>query len=119
MGVFGDSRTALLVHSRPSAALTANAVSPDLATSGLRYVSVEINVTALAGTAPSLTVVLERRVGDLYFPIWTSPTITAVGKTSASVGPGMPVPELVGAIARLRYVVAGTSVTFSVGMQGI
>ncbi len=122
MGVFGDTRGAVALFTRASAAQTgASAVNgADLPVGGLRALAIDVNVTALAGTTPSLVVSLQRKGTDgIYYPVWTGAAITAVGKQSVSLGAGQTALVL-GDKVRLVTTVAGTtpSVTYSMSVQG-
>ncbi len=83
--------------------------------------SVDFNVTVITGTSPTLTFFVDRKGSDnIYYQIWASTQITTVtGTTSISIGPGCTKPESLGATARVRWVIAGTSpsYTFSYSAQ--
>ncbi len=119
MGVFGDSRGAVALFTRASAIQNVGAViGADLPVGGLRALAVDIDVTALAGVGPSLSVRLERKGTDgVYYPVWTGAAVTAVGKQSVSLGAGL-TPLVLGDRVRLVTTVVGTSVTFSMSVQG-
>ena len=89
----------------------APAVSVPLAVSTL---AVDVNVTAASGTSPTLQLVLERQGADgIWYAVWSPTSITAVGTASTSVGPGCATAaSLTGAI-RLRWVVGGTTPSFT------
>lgn len=87
-----------------------------------RELAVDVSVTAVTGTAPSMTLYIERQADDgAWFPIWTSTVITAPGQVSASIGPGLAVAAALGKTVRLRWTIAGAgaSFTFSGGLQAV
>lgn len=103
-----------------SAPRATDGVSVAFDTSGLTQVAVDVNVTALNGVGVELRVILERRGSDgVWYPIWTSPAITANGSTSISVGPGMEVARALGALCRLRWTIAGTSASVTFSASGV
>jgi len=72
-----------------SASITATGVvGAPFVTDGYSALIVDVNVTAVAGTTPSMNIVVERRdaFGN-YVALWTSPAITGVGLTSIIIGP--------------------------------
>lgn len=94
--------------------IAASGNSGDLAVDGFDQLALDINISAIAGTTPSVTFVLNRKGADgVYYPIWTSAAQTAVGKLSTSIGIGGTVNHSLGSLARLDWTVAGTGVSLS------
>lgn len=64
---------------------------PDQTNALARGIKLFVNVTAVAGTSPTLTVTLQGRdqVSGAYYPILVSPAISATGMTVLSVYPGL------------------------------
>lgn len=101
--------------------IAASGNSGDLAVDGFDQLALDVNVSALTGTSPSVTFVLNRKGADgVYYPIWTSAAQTAVGKLSTSAGISAPINHCVGSVMRLDWMVAGTSVslTFTASLIG-
>lgn len=105
-----------------SAAQTASGVSAALAVRQTPTLAVDVNVTAVSGTSPTLTVFLERLGADgVWYPIWSPTVINAAGQTSTSVGPGCATAAVLTNQVRLRWVIGGSaspSVTFSASIIG-
>ncbi len=104
-----------------SAAQTANGVSANLSVIGYRELLVAANVTAVAGTTPTLTFALDSLGADgVWYTLWTSVAVTAVGQTVAHLGVGAATNVAFGATVRLRWTIGGTtpSFTFSVSIIG-
>ncbi len=94
--------------------IAASGNSGDLAVDGFDQLALDVNISALTGTSPSVTFVLNRKgVDGVYYPIWTSTAQTAVGKLSTSVGISAPVNHSLGSTLRLDWSVAGTGVSLS------
>lgn len=111
-----------------SAARTANGQSADFTAdndSPLGIAQFVVDVTAVAGTTPALTVIIEGLdpVSGKYFPLLTSAALNATGTTVLRVGPGLPVTanlsanDIMPKQYRVRYTITGTtpSFTFSIG----
>ncbi len=115
----GSSGGAIL--NQASAAQTANGVSGNLSVIGYRELLVAANVTAVAGTTPTLTLALDSLGADgVWYTLWTSTAVTAVGQTVAHLGVGAATNVAFGATVRLRWTIGGAtpSFTFSVSMIG-
>lgn len=92
-------------------------------------VLIGINVTAITGTVPTLTVILEGmdEATGVYYPILTSAAIAATGLTVLTVLPGITAAANVSAAApmpitwRVRTTIAGTTpaVTATVSATGL
>jgi hypothetical protein len=104
------------VLNQASAPQTTSGNSADLAVGQFSELTIDCNITAISGTNPTLQIFLERKGADgVYYPIWQSVTITsAPAQVSTSVGAGMSIAQGFGSIARLRWVIGGTSPSFTV-----
>ncbi len=107
-----------LLQQSPSITAT-GVIGAPFATDGYSALVVDVNVTAVAGTTPSMTLVLERRdaFGN-YVAMWTSAAITTTGLTSVIVGPFPAATGIVTALltdqARLRVsAISGAGATFT------
>ena len=71
----------------------------------------DFNVAAISGTAnPSIQFLVEMLGSDnVYYPIYSSPVITAAGATTVSIGKGLTTNSDIGLQGRVRWVVAGTN----------
>jgi len=109
------------VLAQASAAQTTNGVSANLPVAGYRELLVAANVTAVAGTTPTLTLALDSLGADgVWYTLWTSAAVTAVGQTVAHLGVGAATNVAFGATVRLRWTMGGTtpSFTFSASIIG-
>lgn len=109
------------VLTQASAAQTASGVSANLPVAGYRELLVAANVTAVAGTTPTLAFALDNLGADgVWYTLWTSAAVTAVGQTVAHLGVGAATNVAFGATVRLRWTISGTtpSFTFSASIIG-
>jgi len=107
------------VLNQASAAQTASGMSAALTVAGYRELLVAANVTAVAGTTPTLTFALDSLGADgVWYTLWTSAAVTAVGQMVAHLGVGAATNVAFGATVRLRWTIGGTtpSFTFSVSI---
>lgn len=115
-------RQASTVYKRASAAATADGNSGSLFVGVFDELSVDVNVSAVAGTnTPSMTLYVDRLGADgVWYPIYTSSAVTAAAVVSTSLGRGAATNATFGATARLRWVITGTtpSFTFSASIVG-
>lgn len=74
-------------------AAASGSASPDQLNSRNRGVTVGINVTAMTGTSPALTVTVQGKdpVSGTYYTLLASPSITATGYSTLVVYPGVAV----------------------------
>lgn len=81
----------------------ANASGADLANTAYGAANIVVDVTAISGTTPSLTITVEGKdpVSGKYFTVLQSAALTAVGTTVLSVGIGLPATANVSANAIL------------------
>jgi hypothetical protein len=97
-----------------SQAVTASFAENLPAAPDIERLAVDINVTAVSGTTPSMTLYVERQGADgNWYPIWTSSAITATGQTTTSVGPGCATTAVVTSILRFRAAITGTTPSFT------
>ncbi len=111
--VFQEASASLL--NQVSAAQTTNGNSADLAVTAYGEVSVDINITVISGTVtPTAVFYVDRKgVDGIYYPLWQSPPQTAVAMVSTSIGPGCAIAQSIGTVIRLRWVITGTSPSFT------
>lgn len=108
-----------------SAARIASGASELLRNDEASAAAVVVDITAISGTTPTLTVIVEAldAASGKYVTLIQSTALAAVGTTLLRVGPGLTaaanltVNGIVPRLFRVRYTIAGTapSVTFSVG----
>lgn len=113
--------SAVTLLNLPSATRTTSGVSGSMDVGRLTRVAIDVNVSAASGVGQTLTFHLDRQgVDGLWYPIWTSPQVSAVGTVSTSVGQGMTVAQSLAATTRLRWTIGGTtpSFTFSASVVG-
>jgi len=110
------------VLTQASAAQTANGNSATLTVGPFKELQVAVNITAVAGTTPTLTLAVDTLGADgvWYTGIYTSASLTAAGQVIASLGIGASTNVSFGATVRLRWVIGGTtpSFTFSASIIG-
>lgn len=110
-----STRLAQTVYSVANDALTANGTSGALAVGAFTELALDIDVTVVSGTSPTLQFTLNR-IGPNgnAFPLWTSAQLTAAGSVSASIGAGLTTNVSFGAAVELGWTVGGTSPSFTV-----
>ena len=109
------------VLNQASAAKTATGNSADLAVGPYTELTVDINITAVSGTTPTIQVFIDRKgVDGIYYAIWQSVSQTAVSVMSTSIGAGCAITQSLGTTVQLRWVITGTtpSFTFSASLIG-
>lgn len=109
------------VFARASAAATTSNNSGDLAVDSFSELALDINITAVSGTTPTIQFFVDRKGNDgIYYVIYTGSSINTVQAVSTSLGAGMAQSVSFGTTARLRWVIGGTtpSFTFSASIIG-
>lgn len=109
------------VYARASAAATISGNSGDLTVDSFSELALDINITAVSGTTPTIQYIMERKGNDNnYYQIYASSTINSTQSVSTSLGAGMAQSVSFGTTARLRWIISGTSpsFTFSVSIIG-
>ncbi len=109
-----SSRQVATVYTAASAAYTASGNSGDITVGWYDELAVDANITVVTGTSPTLTLAVDRKGADgSYYQIYASTQITGVTQVSTSIGPGCLITHSLGATARLRWVIGGTSPSFT------
>jgi hypothetical protein len=115
-------RLTTAVYTLASGAQTANGNSGDLTVGPYTEIAIDLNITANSGTSQTLQFFWERKGADgVYYVIWQTNVITTTNQAlSTSIGAGMAYNQSLGATGRLRWVITGTtpSYTFSANVQG-
>lgn len=109
------------VYARASAVATSSNNSGDLPVDSFSELALDINITAVSGTTPTIQFIMERKGNDNnYYQIYASASINSNQAISTSLGAGMAQSVSFGTTARLRWVIGGTtpSFTFSVSLIG-
>lgn len=110
-----------IVFVQPPTAVTTSGSTNPLQINAFGALAVDVAVTALSGTSPSIAFFLERQGADgNWYAIWAPTALTAVGTASTSVGPSCSTAEVLTNTLRLRWVLSGTnpSFTFSISIWG-
>jgi hypothetical protein len=110
-----------IVDSAASSARTVSGQGTSFSTTSITEVGVDINITAVSGTSPTITFVLGHYGADgIFYPSWTSSSITSAQKVSAAVGSGMANANSLGENMFLQWTIGGTtpSFTFSYSIIG-
>lgn len=120
-----EARAAIAVFNKqPGLVLVATSAtgSGDLLVGQFTELGIDINITAVSGTSPTLIFTFERKGADgVYYPVWTSASLNATGQTSASLGAGMSGTNgtalSFGAVGRLRWTITGTSPSYTLSIS--
>ena len=102
-----------------SFAATGTQTSADLPVGSLSELAIDINVSTLTGTAPTLQVTVNRKgVDGQYYQIYQGASIAATGKQSVSIGAGFSgsntAPVAFGSLLQIVVVGGGTAITSAV-----
>ncbi len=114
-------KSSTVVLNQPSTAQTASGNSANLSVQQLSELAVDVNVTAVAGTSPTLNLYIDRLGADgVWYNIWSGTQITAISVQSTSIGAGCITNQSFGSTIRFRWVLGGTtpSFTFSASIVG-
>src|SRR5579884_424474 len=117
-GVLAVKRSAVAVYLLASGAQTANGNSGDLTVGLYTEIGIDINITADSGTNETIQFFWDRKGADgVYYPLWQSKTVLSTDslaeQISTSSGAGMAYNQSLGLTGRLRWVVGGTSPSFT------
>jgi hypothetical protein len=105
-----------------SSAYTSSGTSADLDVTDCSCVTIDVNVTAVSGTSPTLQIYVDRKGLDgVYHTLWTSSSITSVSKTSESIGQQCSINKDIGTTLRVGWTLGGVtpSFTMTLSMQGL
>ncbi len=105
----------------PSTARTTDGAFGPFSVGDLSRVAFDVNVTTVAGVGSNLVFTVDRLgADDVWYPMFTSPNITAARKVSTSIGQGMTIAQSLATNIRITYVITGTtpSFTFSASLVG-
>lgn len=110
-----SSQGGVVVLNRASAAVTANGNSSTLDVNSVSSLGVGINITATSGSStPTIDFYLDSLGADsVWYPVWSTAIQTAIGSIFASIGKGMQHSVEFGSSIRLRWVVSGSSPSFT------
>lgn len=109
------------VYARASSASTSSNNSGDLAVDSFSELAVDINISSISGTSPTIQFFVERKGNDgNYYQLYSSSVISTTQSISTSIGAGMTISTSFGTTARLRWAITGTtpSFTFSASIIG-
>ena len=114
-------RNASDVYVLASTVETANSNSGNLTVGQFTELAVDVNVSAVSGTSPTLNLYVDRLGADgIWYTIYTAAQVTAVATVSTTIGNGAVTASGFGNTVRLRWVLGGTtpSFTFSASIIG-
>lgn len=120
--IMGRSAGSQTVLNSAGAAFTTSSDAGDLDVSKYRRIAVDINITAVSGTSPTIQFFIDRKdANGIYYNIWSSSSINATGQTSVSIGPFTAISQSLGSVVKLRWTITGTSpsFTFSASVIGV
>jgi hypothetical protein len=101
---------------------TATQTTGAMSTDRLARLALDISITAVSGTTPTLTPSVQRAGADgVWRTIQTFTAITAVGDYTFDLGIGTANPRILGASCRFVLTIAGTTPSFTgaVSAQGV
>lgn len=93
----------------------------DFSVDNFDQLAIDVNVTAISGTTPTITFSYQRKGSDgIYYTVWTGTAISTVSAQSTSIGLGATTNHSIGFIGRISWAVTGTgpSVTFTASVYG-
>jgi hypothetical protein len=109
------------IYSSASAAHTSSSDIGDVDVSKCRRIAVDINITAVSGSTPTIQFFVDRKdVNGIYSNLWSSSVVSAVSQVSTTIGAFGTIAQALGAIARLRWAIGGStpSFAFSISIMG-
>jgi hypothetical protein len=119
------------INLSPGATLTGSFVaagtqtSSDIAGGTLTELAIDLNVTTITGTSPTLQLTVNRKGADgVYYQIYQGASINATGKQSVSIGSGFSgsntAPVSFGNLFQVVLVAGGTvtSIVYTISIQG-
>jgi hypothetical protein len=111
MGRYAGTQTVLNLA---SAAHTVSGDAGDLDVSKYRRIAVDINITAVSGTSPTIQFFVDRKdANGIYYNLWTDSSVNATGQRSVTIGPFATITQSLGSTVKLRWTIAGTSPSFT------
>lgn len=121
--IMGKIKAQKTVLNQAGAAHTTSSDFGDLDVSICRRIAVDINVTAVSGTSPTIQFFIDRKdaLGN-YYQIWASSSgINTTQAISRTIGAYAETAQAIGSTVRLRWTIGGTtpSFTFSASIIGI
>jgi hypothetical protein len=109
------------VLNQANAAHTTSSDFGDLDVSKCRRIAVDINITAVSGTSPTIQFFVDRKdVNGIYYQLWSSSVVSAASPISTTIGAFATINQALGATVRLRWTITGTTpnFTFSASITG-
>jgi hypothetical protein len=119
--IMGRSFAVQNIYSSASSAHTSSSDIGDVDVSKCRRIAVDINITAVSGSSPTIQFFVDRKdVNGIYSNLWSSSVVNAVSQVSTTIGAFGTIAQALGAIARLRWTITGStpSFTFSISIMG-
>lgn len=108
---------------QPSTGLTvAGSSGPISVPQAVDHLEFNINVSALAGTTPSITIIIQGKDADgVWYNLYAPTAISTVSDTSQSIGPGMQTSTVIPDTIQILWTIAGSAgqtVTCSMSLVG-
>jgi hypothetical protein len=108
---------------QPSTGLTASGASaPINVPASIRRLEFDLNISALAGTSPTITIFVEGLDNEgVWYSLYAPTVISTVVDTPQSIGPGMQTNTVIPDTIRVRWVIggsAGQTVTCTMSLIG-
>lgn len=120
--IMGRTTAQSTVLNKASASYTSSSNFGDLGVSSCRRIAIDVNITAVSGTSPTIQFFIDRKdIFGNYYNIWSSNTVSAATMISTTIGAFAAINQAIGATVRLRWTITGTSpsFTFSASIIGI
>lgn len=112
------SKVVVLFSADPTTFVSGNnsgSFNTDRLEAALTQIIVDINVTSVRGTTPSMAFFLDRLGADAnWYPMFSPTALTAAGVISGSIGPGLATNVCFADKARLRWTVGGSALSTTV-----
>jgi hypothetical protein len=100
----------------------AGASQPISVPASIRRLEFNLNISALAGTSPTITVFVEGQDNEgVWYSLYAPTVISTVVDTPQSIGPGMQTDTVIPDTVRVRWVIggsAGQAVTCTMSLVG-
>jgi hypothetical protein len=120
--IMGRTTAQSTVLNKASTAYTSSSNFGDLAVLTCRRIAVDVNISAVSGTSPTIQFFIDRKdIFGNYYNIWQSSSFSATGQASTTIGAFATINQALGATVKLRWTIGGTSpsFTFSASIVGI
>jgi hypothetical protein len=110
--------SAQTIYTASSLARTASGNSGSLNVTYFFELAFDANTTVIAGTSPTLQFAIDRLgVDGIWYNVWLSAVRSAIGSDSKSIGAGLALAEAFGNNIQIRWIIGGTSPSFTFSLS--